>query len=95
MRGQEADTLVVESIGFNDGTVFDLVGHPHSEGLRVTERYHRRDFGHLDVDVTFDDPKYYTKPFGIKITQTLFADSDILETICNENEKDLAHISGK
>ena len=89
----EGDTLVVESIGFNERTTLDIIGHPHSEGLRVVERYHRRDFGHMDVEVTFDDPKYYTKPFSIKITQGLFADSDILETICNENEKDLAHIA--
>jgi hypothetical protein len=88
----EGDTLVVETTGFNDRTLLDIIGHPHSESLRVVERYHRRDFGHMDVQVTFDDPKMYTKPFSIKFTQILFADSDILETICNENEKDLAHI---
>jgi len=88
----EGDTLVVETTGFNDRTVLDIIGHPHSESLRVVERYHRRDFGHMDVEVTFDDPKVYTKPFSIKFTQRLFADSDILETICNENERDLAHI---
>jgi hypothetical protein len=48
------------------------MGHPHSEALRVIERYHRRDFGHLDVEMTFDDPKMYTRPFTIKITQLLF-----------------------
>ena len=88
----EGDTLVVETIGFNDRTVLDVIGHPHSEALRVVERYHRRDFGHIDVEVTFDDSKMYTKPFSIKFTQTLFADSDVLETVCAENEKDLAHI---
>src|SRR5208337_179476 len=51
------ETLVVESTGFNDKTWLDLIGHPHSEALRITERYHRRDFGHLDVEMTFDDPK--------------------------------------
>jgi hypothetical protein len=88
----DGDTLVVETTGFNSRTVLDLIGHPHSESLRVVERYHRRDFGHMDVQVTFDDPKFYTKPFSIKITQILFGDSDILETVCNENEKDLTHI---
>jgi len=88
----EGDTLVVETIGLNDRTVLDVIGHPHSEALRVVERYHRRDFGHMDVEVTFDDSKMYTKPFSIKFTQTLFADSDVLETVCAENEKDLAHI---
>jgi hypothetical protein len=55
------------------------------------ERYRRRDFGHLDVEMTFDDPKIYTRPFTIKFTQDLLADSDILEYFCNENEKDRAH----
>jgi hypothetical protein len=87
----ERDTLVVETAGFNDKTWLDLMGHPHSEALRVTERYRRRDFGHLDVEMTFDDPPMYTKPFTIKFTQELQADSDIFETFCNENEKDRAH----
>ncbi len=88
----EGDTLVVETIGFNERTVLDLMGHPHSDALRVVERYHRRDFGHIDVQVTLDDPKMYTRPFSIKFTQSLLADSDILENICAENEKDLSHI---
>jgi hypothetical protein len=87
----EGDTLVVETAGFNDRTWLDAMGHPHSEDLRVTERYRRRDFGHMDVQVTFDDPKMYSKPFSIKFTQRLLADSDILEFFCNENEKDRAH----
>jgi hypothetical protein len=87
----DRDTLVVESAGFNDKTWLDLIGHPHSEALRVTERYHRPDFGHLDVEMTFDDPTFYTKPFTIKYRQDLIPDSDILETFCNENEKDRVH----
>ena len=87
------DTLVVETAGFNDKTWLDAMGHPHSEDLRVTERYRRRDFGHMDVQVTFDDPKMYTKRFTIKFTQRLLADSDILEFYCAENEKDRAHTS--
>jgi hypothetical protein len=88
----EDDTLVVETIGFNDRTVLDVMGHPHSDALRLVERYHRRDFGHMDVEVTVDDAKMYTKPFTIKFTQTLLADSDVLENICAENEKDVVHI---
>ncbi|HTR36914.1 MAG TPA: hypothetical protein VMH80_13490 [Bryobacteraceae bacterium] len=88
----EGDTLVVETTGFNDRTALDLMGHPHGEDLRVVERYHRRDFGHMDVEVTLDDPKMYTRPFSIKFTQRLLADSDVLENICSENEKDLSHI---
>jgi hypothetical protein len=90
----EGDTLVVESAGFNDKTWLDLTGHPHSEALRVLEHYHRRDFGHLDVETTFDDPQMYTKPFSIKFTQDLWADSDIFENIC-ENEKDRTHFVQK
>jgi hypothetical protein len=91
----EGDTLVVETAGFNDKTWLDAMGHPHSEGLRVVERYRRRDFRHMDVQVTFDDPKTYTKPFTIKFTQRLLADSDILEFFCNENEKDRIHSGQK
>jgi hypothetical protein len=88
----ERDTLVVETAGFNDKTSLDLMGHPHSEALRVTERFHRRDFGHLDVEMTFDDPQLYTKPFTIKVPHELLADSEIFEMYCNENEKDRAHL---
>jgi hypothetical protein len=88
----ERDTLVVETAGFNDKTPLDLMGHPHSEALRILERYHRPDFGHLDVEMTFDDPQTYTKPFTIKFTEELWADSDIFEYFCNENEKDRSHL---
>jgi len=57
----DGDTLQVDTVGFNDKSWLDGVGHPHSEALHVTERFHRRDFGHLDVEVTIDDPKVYTK----------------------------------
>jgi len=87
----EGDTFVVETAGFNDKTTLDALGHPHSDALRVTERFHRRDFGHLDVEMTFDDPKMYTKPFTVKIPHNLVADGDIFEMFC-ENEKDLVHL---
>jgi hypothetical protein len=93
----EGDTLVVETGGFNDKTIFDLLGHPHSEALHVTERFRRRDFGHLDYELTVDDPKTYARPFTVKIPHLLLADSDIFE-MYNENEKDCVHIknaSGK
>jgi hypothetical protein len=81
------DTLVVDTTGFNDRAWLDNFGHPRSEAMRITERYRRRDFGHMDVEVTFDDPKYYTRPFGFKTTLTLVPDSDILEYVCTENNK--------
>jgi hypothetical protein len=87
----DRDTLLVETAGFNDKTWLDVIGHPRSEALRITERYHRRDFGHLDAEMTFDDPKMYTKPFTIKVTYELQANSDIFEYFCDENEKDSVH----
>src|SRR5581483_8985534 len=88
----DGDTLVVETEGFNDRTWLDMSGHSHSEALHLTERYHRRDYGHMDVEMTFNDPVMYTRPFTIKFTHALVPDSDILETYCNENEKDRNHI---
>ncbi len=87
----ESDVFVVETAGFNDRTALDLLGHPHSDALRVTERFRRRDFGHLDVETTFDDPKMYTRPFTIRVPHDLLADADIFEGFC-ENEKDRAHL---
>jgi hypothetical protein len=88
----ERDTFVVETAGFNDKTRLDNAGHPHSEALRITERFRRRDFGHLDVEMTFDDPQMYSKPFTIKIPHELLPDTDLFEMYCNENEKDRAHL---
>ena len=88
----ERDVFVVETAGFNGKTRLDLMGHPQSEAMRITERFRRRDFGHLDVEMTFDDPKMYTKPFTIKVPHDLLADSDLFEMFCNENEKDRAHL---
>ena len=87
----EGDTLVVDTVGFNDKAWLDVLGHPRSESMHLTERYHRRDFGHMDVEMTFDDPKMYTKPFTIQVTHQLMPDSDILEYFCAENEKDRTH----
>jgi hypothetical protein len=88
----EGDTFVVETAGFNDKSWLDVMGHPHSEALHLTERYRRRDFGHLEVETTIDDPRMYTRPFTVKVTHRLLADSDILEYICAENEKDAQHM---
>jgi hypothetical protein len=87
----EGDVFVVESAGFNDQTQFDIIGHGHGAALRVTERFHRRDFGHMDVEMTIDDPEMYTKPFTIKVAHNLMADADIFESFC-ENEKDRVHL---
>ncbi len=88
----EGDTFVVESRGFNDRTPLDAIGHPRSEAMHVVERFRRRDFGHLDVEMTFDDPTLYTRPFTVRIPHNLVPDNDIFEMFCNENEKDRAHM---
>jgi hypothetical protein len=89
----EGDILVVDTRGFNEKTVLDAMGHPHSEALRLTERYRRRDFGHMDVQLTINDPKVYTRPFTIKYTQVFQPDTDILEAVCEENERDVKHMA--
>jgi hypothetical protein len=88
----DGEVFVVETAGFNDKTPLDSIGHPHSEALRLTERFRRRDFGHLDVEMTFDDPKLYTRPFTIKVPHDLLPDTDLFESYCDENEKDRAHM---
>ena len=87
----EGDTFVVETRGFKEGTSLDSWGHPRSEAMHVTERFRRRDFGHLDTELTFDDPKFYTKPFTVRIPYELLPGDDVLEMFC-ENEKDAAHL---
>jgi hypothetical protein len=91
----DGDTLVVESAGFNDKTWLDFTGHPHTEALHVTERYRRKDFGHMQLEMTFDDPKAYTKPWTIAVAVNFVPDTDLLEYVCNENERDHGHLIGK
>lgn len=88
----EGETFVIETRGFNDRTPIDAMGHPRSEAMHVTERLHRRDFGHLDTEVTFDDPQYYTRKFSVKISYLLVPDQDIFEMFCGQNEKDREHM---
>jgi len=90
----EGDTLVVESAGFNDRTWLDMVGHPHSERLRVTEKFRRADFGHMQVQVTYDDPEVLNKPLTISVGVNYAADTDMLEYVCNEDERDTKHLIG-
>jgi hypothetical protein len=91
----DGDTLVVDTIGLNDRGWLDARGHTHSESLHLTERFHRIDFGHMDVQLTFDDPKTYTRPFTIKLKQRLLPDTDLLESFCAENEKDATHLDAR
>jgi hypothetical protein len=87
----EGDTFVVESAGFNDRSWLDFGGHPHTETLRVTERFRRLDFGHMNIEITFEDRQAYARPWTIKVDATYAADTELLESVCNENEKSLQH----
>jgi hypothetical protein len=87
----EGSTLVVDTIGFNGRSWVDTAkGHPQTEAAHVTERFIRRDFGHLEIDITIDDLRAYVKPWQAKVPVKLLPDTDLIETYC-ENEKDQAH----
>ena len=88
----EDDTLVVESAGFNDRTWLDRAGHPHSESLRVTERLRRVDFGHMQFQITYDDPETLTKPLSISLAVHYAADADMLENVCNETDRKVHYV---
>jgi hypothetical protein len=87
----DGETLVVESNGFNDKSWIGRPGFPHTEALRMTERYRRRDFGHMDVQVTFDDPKTFVRPWSATTELLYDADTELQEFVCNENEKSVQH----
>jgi len=90
----EGDTLVVESAGFNDRTW--LLGNPpHTQELRTTERYRRVDFGHMNIEVTLNDPQVYARPWTVSLRAELNADSDLFESVCNESHTSLDHWVGK
>ena len=90
----QGDTLVIDTIGFNDKSWINFV-YPHTEALHVIERYRRPDRGHLEVDVTIDDPGAYVKPWKIHSSWAFAPREDVLEYICSENNKDALHLTGK
>jgi len=91
----DGKTLLVESSGFNDKTWLDSRGYPHTESLRLAERYERKDAGHLEIQITVDDAGVYTKPWTARMEAELLTDTDLLEEVCAENEKDAGHLVGK
>ncbi len=91
----DGDTLVVETAGSNGKAWLDTNGHPVTDALKVTERYHRKDFGHMDLQITIDDPKAYTKPWTVTENPVLQPDDELLEYICEENNRDVGHFVGK
>jgi hypothetical protein len=90
----EGDTLVVESIGFKDATWLDFAGNPHSEKLRITERYRRLNVGRLEIEETLEDKEIYARPLQARVTGTLVPDTELLEYVCTENERDRQRLIG-
>ena len=90
----EGDTLVIDTVGFNDKFWFDFRGHPHTEQLHTIERYTRKTLGTLVNEVTIDDPGAYSKPFTLTFTANLMPKGEIMEYICQENNQDVRHIKG-
>jgi len=91
----EGDTLVVQTNGFRDGMWLDATGNPLTDAAKITERLRRPNFGTLEIEITVDDPKAYTKPWTVKLTQTIKLDTDLLDFVCVENEKDVPHLSNR
>lgn len=90
----DGDTLVVESIGFRDDLWLDMSGSPLTEEAKVRERIRRPTFGYLEVEVTVDDPKAYTKAWTVQLKQQFIADTEMIDEICLENEKSAARLAG-
>ena len=92
----EGDTLVVETTNFRGDERagwLDVNGSPYTDALKMTERFRRPNVGTLEIDITIDDPKAYTKPFTVRVNQRLMVDSEMIEFICNENEKSSDHLA--
>ena len=83
----EGDRLVVDSIGFRDGLWLDILGSPLTDAATVRERIRRPDYGHLDIEVSVDDSKGYTKPWTVTLKQNIVVDTELVDEICLENEK--------
>jgi hypothetical protein len=90
----DGDTLVVDTIGFNDKSWIDMAGHPHTKQMHLTERFHRRDYGNLEIGIVIDDPGTYTKPWTQSRVTTLETGMEMTEYVCNENNQDPGHLDG-
>jgi hypothetical protein len=91
----EGDTLVVQTSGFRDGLWLDATGNPMTDDAKVIERFRRVNFGRLEIEITVDDPKAYTKPWTVKLSQVIKLDTDLLDFNCVEDEKDSSHLTLK
>jgi hypothetical protein len=91
----EGDTLVVQTTGFRDGLWLDRSGNPLTDAARMTERIRRVNYGRLEIELTVDDPKAYTAPWTVKMNHFIKLDTELMDYICLENEKDIPHLVGK
>jgi hypothetical protein len=95
----EGDTLVVETTGFRDDGWLDIYGSPRTDAAKMTERWRRLNYGTVQIDVTIDDPKAYTEPFSLRVHHRLLldgtTDAELIEFVCNENNRSLEHMVGK
>jgi len=91
----DGDTLVIETTGFNDEMWLDRNGSPITDAAKITERFRRLNFGRMDIDITVDDPKAYTRPWTIKLIHRIVLNTELLDYLCVENEKDSPHMVGK
>jgi hypothetical protein len=90
----EGDDFVVGTMGYNDQSWLDDAGHPHTEAMKTVERFRRRDFGHMEMELTVDDPKAYVKPWSVTLQFVLMPDTELIEDLC-DNERDVSHMGGK
>ena len=88
----DGDTLVVETIGFRDDLWLEASGNPLTEQGKMTERIRRPNFGNLEIEITIDDPKAYTAPWTVKLSEPLVLDSELIDYYCLENERDSVHM---
>ena len=91
----EGDWLVVDTVGFFEKSWYDFAGTPHTKDMHLTEKFHRVNYGKLEIDLTVDDPKAYSAPWTVRLNQFIALDTDLLDYICNENEQDIPHLVGK
>jgi len=86
----DGDTLVVETSGLRDDGWLDIIGSPLTDAAKITERFRRVSYGRLEIDITIDDPKAYTKPWTVRVNQQIMVDTELIEFICAENQRFVA-----
>ena len=91
----DGDALVVETTGFKDDGWLDIIGNPTTAATKLTERFRRPNYGTLEIDVTVDDPKAYTKPWTVRVNQRIVLDSELIEFICLENQQFESYLKGR